>query len=72
MKLIVIIADEVPVVFLQEPVKHRMVQIELTDEQFQKINLKQVGESGGHYIHETISQCFLQDDSNDHSQNDPA
>ncbi len=62
MKLIVIIRDPSPMAVLQEPVRHRRVEIELTDEQVAALELYKTGISGGLAIHEEYSFCFLERD----------
>jgi hypothetical protein len=55
-----IVADYAPFIILQEPVRHRSVHIELTQEQIEKIGLKQSGTDCGKPIIETISKCFVE------------
>lgn len=61
MTLTVIIADNSPFIFMQEPVRHRSVHVELTKEQEDKIRLCQTGISNGQVIRESISMCFIEE-----------
>lgn len=60
MKLIVIIRDPAPLAVLQEPVSHRRVEITLTPEQIEHLQLRQTGMSMGQPIVEQYSFCFLE------------
>ena len=61
MKLTVIIRDDSPFMYLQEPPRHRSVNIEFTPEQAEQLKLKSIGRSGGQEWFEEISQCFIED-----------
>jgi hypothetical protein len=61
MKLIVIIRDVAPVIVLQEPVGLRRVEIKLTPEQMDALELRETGTSMGQPIREQYSFCFLED-----------
>ena len=43
-----------------EPYKRRSVSIELTPEQLQKLQLKEVGEENGKKFNEEILDCFIE------------
>lgn len=60
MKLTVIIRDISPLMFMQEPVTHRAVQIMLTPEQESQLCLKVTGCNNGADITEEISSCFIE------------
>lgn len=62
MKLHVTIRDPAPMIHLQEPVHHRLVTIELTEEQAERLKLRSVGYDMGKQIFEEYSQCFLETD----------
>ena len=61
MKLTVIIRDESPFMYLQEPPRHRSVSIEFTPEQKEKLELKSIGWNGGQEWFEEISHCFIEE-----------
>lgn len=61
MILTVIVRDTTPL-FMEEPIRHRSVQVELTDEQVKKIGLKHLGKNCGHDIYEEISTCFIEEE----------
>lgn len=56
----VIIRNDASVIFCESSPAYRSVRIELTEEQREKLTLKQVGVNCGHEIFETISQCFIE------------
>lgn len=58
--LTVVIANDGPFIFQQEPIRHRTVRLSLTPEQLELLALRNVGTSCGKEIHESISQCFLE------------
>ena len=58
--LTVVIADDSRFIHLQEPVLHRSVQIELTEEQQQQLALRWTGALGKTDIFETVSRCFIE------------
>ena len=60
MKIIVIIRNPAPLIFMQEPVSLRKVEIELTEEQSKKIELDHIGTEGEVKYYEEISQCFIE------------
>ena len=60
MKLTVIINNIAPFIHLQEPVQHRSVRIELTEEQKKMLRMKWVARSGATDYYEEISHCFLE------------
>ncbi len=55
-----ILANEMPLIALQEPVQHRRVTIALTTEQSEALEPRCVGTSQGRAIHESVSLCFLE------------
>ena len=59
MKLNIIVRDISPFIFMQEPVEHRLVVVELTEEQEKAIALRKTGHSNGQDYYEEISNCFL-------------
>lgn len=59
----VVIRDSSPFIFMQEPVKHRSVRIELTPEQRDQLALECIGKSCGADIYEEISQAFLEENT---------
>jgi len=61
--LVVVIRDATPLVLLDEPVEHRMVVIELTDEQAALLALQQTGQQGRTLLYESVSACWLQYES---------
>lgn len=61
-KLRVIIRDPAPLVVLSEPVAHRSVEIELTDEQLDKLRLRNTGVSCGNPLFEDISSVFFEEE----------
>ena len=58
----VVIANAFPLTF-QEPVQHRTVRIDLTDEQVGKLKLELVGHSCGNDYHEYYSQAFIEEEA---------
>jgi len=60
-RLTVVIRDESPLIHMQEPVNHRTVHIELTQEQREQLALKCVGRAGGTDLYEQIASAFLED-----------
>lgn len=58
--LTVIIRDNSPFIFMQEPPTHRSVTIELTDEQLNSLKLNYIGVSCGQEYYESISKAFLE------------
>ena len=60
MKLTVIIRDLSPMIHLQEPVSHRRVTFELTEEQEDLLKLKCTGSVGSANIFEEYSSCFIE------------
>jgi hypothetical protein len=63
MKLTVIIRNDGPMIFCGDSPSYRSVQIELTDEQQEKLKLKYIGQSGGREYTEQYSLCFLEGES---------
>ena len=57
----VIISNPGPFAFMQEPLTHRTVHLELTPEQKEKLKLNHVGISSGQDIYEEISSVFIED-----------
>jgi hypothetical protein len=60
-KLTVIFANDLEFRMLQEPVKHRSVQIELTAEQIEQVKPKRIGSVNNAEQFESISMCFLEE-----------
>jgi hypothetical protein len=59
MKLIVIFRNVAPLVMMEEPVSHRMTEIELTDDQIKKLKPRYTHSVGGKDFHESISYMFV-------------
>jgi hypothetical protein len=59
-QLTVIVRDYSPVVFMEDPVRHRSVRIALTPEQVEQLALRWTGTQGGSSLYEEISHCFLE------------
>ena len=59
--LTVILANEMPMLTLQEPVQYRSVQIELTPEQQEKIAPRFLGKAGDRPVFERVRMCFLEE-----------
>lgn len=57
----VIIRDAAPLAIMQEPVSHRSVSIELTDEQMERLRLHSHGSAGGAPIYEEVSLVFFEE-----------
>lgn len=55
----VIIRNDAPMVFCNDTPSYRSVDIELTEDQMDKIKLRHVGTSGKTKYYEDISRCFL-------------
>ena len=60
MILTVIIRNISPLIFMQEPVLHRTVHIELTPEQEKLLALRITGKNNGEDVVEDISSCFIE------------
>ena len=60
MILTVIIRDISPFIFMQEPVSHRTVHIELTPEQEKLLAFQVTGKNNGEDVVEDISACFIE------------
>jgi len=60
MRLTVIIRNPANFIFMQEPSTYRSVQIDLTQEQVDKLALEQVGTNCGVRVYEEIAQCFFE------------
>ena len=60
MKLTVIMRDEMPMIIFNDAPRYRSVQIDLTDEQIEKLKPKNVGSQNGEEIYESYSRCFLE------------
>jgi hypothetical protein len=60
--LTVVIADYSEFICAQEPVQHRTVRIELTNEQQDQLQMRQTGTSCGNPIFERVSMVFLEDE----------
>jgi hypothetical protein len=58
MKIIFVISDPSPLILMQEPVRHRRVEIDLTPEQEAEIDLQKTRTLGGQDIREFISMIF--------------
>jgi hypothetical protein len=50
-------------IFCGDSPSYRSVQIELTDDQQEKMKLKYIGQSGGSEYTEQYSTCFLEGES---------
>jgi hypothetical protein len=61
MKLIVIIRDPAPLIMLEEPIQHRRVEIEFTEEQLEALRLFSHGVDRGKKIYEQYSFCFIEE-----------
>lgn len=59
-KLTVIIRDDSPMIHCGDSPRYRSVQIELTDDQVQRLALHCVGSIAGTKHYETISKCFIE------------
>ena len=59
--LVVIIRDVSPLIHFGDAVEHRMIAIELTDEQKDALELRWLGVDRGRDIYEQLATCFLQD-----------
>lgn len=59
-KLTVVLRDDGPMHYCQDPPIHRTVQITLTDEQMGKLALHMTHQSGGQLFYESISSCFIE------------
>lgn len=59
-KLTFIIRDSSPLEFMLEPVTHRTVTIELTEEQINKLSLRWIGNRDGD-LYEEISTVFYEE-----------
>lgn len=62
-RLTVVIRNEAPMLFCQDPPTHRTVQIELTEPQVFALRLRWIGHSAGTDYHESVSQCFFEPDT---------
>ena len=60
-KLKVIIRDDSPFIHLQEPVRHRVVEIALTDEQIELLRLNYTGNVGDTEHFEEISMIISEE-----------
>lgn len=60
--LTVIIRNDAPMLFCGDSPTYRSVQVELTQEQQEKIKLRVVGTQGNLDLLESISSCFLEED----------
>jgi len=60
MKLTVIIRNDSPMIFCGDSPSYRSVQIELTKEQEEKLQLKYIGKSGDQEYFEDYSKCFIE------------
>lgn len=58
--LTVVIADPGQFYFMQEPIRYRTVQIELTSEQMGQLELGYVGSSGPIEHYENVSMVFFE------------
>lgn len=61
LKLTVIIRDEGPLVHMNEPVALRSVDIDLTTEQLQQLEMRHTHTVAGVRHYESVSHCFLQE-----------
>lgn len=57
-----VVRDTAPLAVLQEPVGHRTVRVELTEEQLDRLSLRKTGWSGGGPIYESISMVLWEDE----------
>jgi hypothetical protein len=55
----VVIADTAPFQVLQEPIRHRVVDIALTNKQREQLRLQRTGTSSGRPIYENISAVYV-------------
>jgi len=62
MRLTVIMRDDSPMIFYQEPVRHRTVHIALTPGQQRQLEPRITGTNGGREIREEIAMCFLEEE----------
>jgi hypothetical protein len=60
MRLTVIIRNDGPLVFCGDGPSYRSVQIDLTTEQIEKLQLKSVGMNCGKEVFEYYSKCFIE------------
>lgn len=60
-KLTVVIRDDSAFIHQQEPIVHRTVHVDLTQDQLKQLTLYEVGKVGKTPIFESISQSFLED-----------
>ena len=58
--LTVVIRDDSPLINAGDTPRYRTVQVELTDEQLQKLKLRYSHSSGMNLYYEEISQCFIE------------
>lgn len=61
MKLTVIFRDDFPLLTAGDSPRYRSVQIELTDEQLEKIKRRVAGLANGKEVYENYSKCFLEE-----------
>ena len=54
-----VVRNEGPLIFMGEPVTHRIVNIELTESQRQQLALEKIGMSCGTILYESIGQVFF-------------
>lgn len=59
-KITVAIRNDGPMVFANDVPSYRLVQINLTQDQLDKIQLKYTHTSGGNKFHESFSRCYLE------------
>lgn len=58
-KIVVAIRDDSPMVFCGDSPSYRLVEIDLTKEQMDKIVLRRTGSSVERDVYEEISRCYL-------------
>ncbi len=58
--LTVILRNDGPLIHCNDSPSYRSVQIELTDEQWEKISPKRLGTLDGKPFYECLSKCFIE------------
>ena len=58
-KIVVAIRNDAPMVFCGDSPSYRLVEIDLTEDQMNKIVLRRTGSSGERDVYEEISRCYL-------------